>query len=662
MKKPNSKSIILFLLLFMASLSSIPMFQSENSSVRSDSGIILKIKAAPISINGNADLQNESTSGNGTLSNPYIIEDLAIDVSALTISAIEIRNTDAYFTIRNCTLLGNDWESTVELHNVTHGKLTNNTLTGIFNLAGFFFNNSMSNSVSKNNISHYGVGIWLWDNANNTLIVNNTMNSCNTGVGIRYSANNTVINNTNLGDLWYDQMGIPSQAGLYGYYSNNNTYIDNHVTGTYSTHSSVQLDYSYDERIINNIFENNWNDDMDNAYGILIYNCNRILMHNNTIRNQRDLGGGMGGISRGIWLYESSNCNMTSNILNDTGDYGIHLETSYTNRIINNKIHHLTDLVGGGTRGIYFDQSSNNYVTYNIINDTGDYGVYLANSDNNQINWNLIYNYSTDIYETGGSTGNNNDSNDYHPYPILTNAGLSPLTGNITSDFNFTITYTDLGNIAPTFIRVVIDGASNPMSIRNSSDFDFTDGVEFIYSTSLSYGSHEYHFEASNGSDVERVLRIGESSGPTILNAPPSLSNGTVSPSAGNESTTWFTFTVEYLDIDNDQPTYVRVYINSTPYDMGQLVLDTNYTDGCVYNYTTNLTAGNYTYYFTTYDGTYPAIDPDPGVYQGPTVEEEEEPPTPSDDGIPAFDLLFVNLALVVAVAFYVLKKREHHF
>ena len=65
----------------------------------------------PISIDGNAELaifiSNEGLSGDGTLGNPYIIEDFTINANSN--NGIEISNTDAYITIQNCSVPGIIW-------------------------------------------------------------------------------------------------------------------------------------------------------------------------------------------------------------------------------------------------------------------------------------------------------------------------------------------------------------------------------------------------------------------------------------------------------------------------------------------------------------------------------------------------------------------------
>ncbi len=87
----------------------------------------------------------------------------------------------------------------------------------------------------------------------------------------------------------------------------------------------------------------------------------------------------------------------------------------------------------------------------------------------------------------------------------------------------------------------------------------------------------------------------------------PSLSMGSVSPSRGNENTE-FVFSVNYTDQDNNKPKNMDVIINGTLYEMEkQNPSDKVYTDGCLYEYSTNLTLApyNYTYYFECFDGEY---------------------------------------------------------
>jgi len=87
----------------------------------------------------------------------------------------------------------------------------------------------------------------------------------------------------------------------------------------------------------------------------------------------------------------------------------------------------------------------------------------------------------------------------------------------------------------------------------------------------------------------------------------PILSKESASPKIGYQDTQ-INFEVTYLDTDNNPPSDINVVINGTSYMMNkQDLADSNYIDGCVYEYITYLKSGNnnYTYYFECNDGEY---------------------------------------------------------
>ena len=61
----------------------------------------MQTASSPITVNGNAQFQSVSSSGNGTKSNPYIINNLLITSVDSNGDSIDIQNTDAYFIIEN---------------------------------------------------------------------------------------------------------------------------------------------------------------------------------------------------------------------------------------------------------------------------------------------------------------------------------------------------------------------------------------------------------------------------------------------------------------------------------------------------------------------------------------------------------------------------------
>lgn len=129
--------------------------------------------------------------------------------------------------------------------------------------------------------------------------------------------------------------------------------------------------------------------------------CN---ISNNIIRNNYE----------GIRITNSSNNNISRNIINRNSNIGIVFYDSKNNVILNNtfknnkkaiylgtwssynfiSINNLTNY----TYGIQLDYSFNNIITKNIIRN-GDYGTYLAYSKNNNISKNYIeYNKQSGIY------------------------------------------------------------------------------------------------------------------------------------------------------------------------------------------------------------------------------------------------------------------------
>jgi hypothetical protein len=100
--------------------------------------------------------------------------------------------------------------------------------------------------------------------------------------------------------------------------------------------------------------------------------------------------------------------------------------------------------------------------------------------------------------------------------PALSSGSVDPLLGDNSTAFTYTVTYTDADNQAPQSIIVFIDENPKIMSKEDPEDSDFTDGCVYNYETVLSAGINEYHFEASDGTDLVRLPLVGEYSGPRV--------------------------------------------------------------------------------------------------------------------------------------------------
>lgn len=115
----------------------------------------------PISITSNAAFIGVASSGNGTVDDPYIIENLSITNN--TANLIYIENTTAYFEIRNCLLNGTDGSyDGIVLNNTDYGNLSTND---IFRCNyGIHLNSSDHNTILNNTVHGNALdGIFLHD-------------------------------------------------------------------------------------------------------------------------------------------------------------------------------------------------------------------------------------------------------------------------------------------------------------------------------------------------------------------------------------------------------------------------------------------------------------------------------------------------------------------
>ena len=100
--------------------------------------------------------------GNGTYSEPYVIEDLVIDGEGSG-SCIWIENSDVYFKIENCKFYnsGGSMTSGIRLDNTNNGFLIDNDCSS--NNGGIRLINSDNNTISGNTvINNEGIGLYLF--------------------------------------------------------------------------------------------------------------------------------------------------------------------------------------------------------------------------------------------------------------------------------------------------------------------------------------------------------------------------------------------------------------------------------------------------------------------------------------------------------------------
>jgi len=110
--------------------------------------------------------------GNGTYSEPYIIEDLEIDVEGSG-NCILIENSDVYFKIENCTVYNSGpsyHNAGIRLSNVNNSLIISNNCSS--NYYGIYLLECNNNTISGNNATNNGRGIYL-SGSNNTHVSRN---------------------------------------------------------------------------------------------------------------------------------------------------------------------------------------------------------------------------------------------------------------------------------------------------------------------------------------------------------------------------------------------------------------------------------------------------------------------------------------------------------
>lgn len=321
----------------------------------------------PIYIDGNTDFTpaNGITSGLGTASNPYIIENWQI-----VAGGVEIRNTDAHFIIQNVHAYGRGYAG-IHLDNVKNGKILNNAI-----------------------INDYTYGIFLYLSSNN-LIENNLIKNSVEGIWLDYSWNSVLRGNIFLNNRY--SFGVQGWDLSHFYHDIDiSNFIDGKpihyiVEGKHLTFDGSVTEVGYLGLIAcENIQVRNLNIS-NNKEGILLAWTSGSEISDSVFLNN----------DQGIKLFNSSNNSIIKNTTRNNSSEGIAFSGGSSNNLIENNL--IRNNLGGGIS--FYRHSSNNVIVSNFI-ENNQYGIELIGSSYNSIVNNTVENNRRGIYLIFSSDGN----------------------------------------------------------------------------------------------------------------------------------------------------------------------------------------------------------------------------------------------------------------
>ncbi|MHA2252789.1 MAG: right-handed parallel beta-helix repeat-containing protein, partial [Candidatus Kariarchaeaceae archaeon] len=312
----------------------------------------------------------EGWTGDGSQGSPFFIE--GYDLSNST-NAIEIKDTDVFFTITGNLLQGTDypWYG-ISLSNVSNGNITQNTIK--LYKVGIFMYKAKNITISDNTITSNRLsGLWIKSSENN-VISGNQVSGNSVGYGDTYggaevcgiylldSNDNTISSNTIQNNKW-DGLNLPRS-------SNNiisNNIISNHLTTGIDMSSELGQDNFLPTTGSNNIISHNLI--YLNTFGIFFRGSNNVISDNSIYENTI-------GIYLGVYNYRPVKTNPDTYTVKATN-------TEIENNIVNNN-----------TVGILLENSEDADLDNNSIYFNSAFGVILnvSSSDNSIVNNDFVAN------------------------------------------------------------------------------------------------------------------------------------------------------------------------------------------------------------------------------------------------------------------------------
>lgn len=403
---------------------------TENSSISNCENVTVwqLLPPAFIMIGNNLDFEDYTSQGNGSVGNPFILENFVINASSSNMNGISIQDTNSHFILMNCTVTEASSlfpRAGIRLFNVTNGKILNDTVNS--NYIGIWLESSDKITLTNNTIKDNYIGISL-ESSSNITISNNTIDDNDyNGIWLELSSNNTLSNNTirNYKDSQTNGIWLTSSGNNRVY--NNKFHKDGIRLGGTSISDFIQ------EITADNMIDNRPIYYYKHQMGLSIpLNASQVILVNCSLFNVTNCNVSSG--SAGVSLFFSNNNTISNNTANNNTWEGIYLQESSNNSLFNNTVN-----FNGWTGIILRDYCDHN----KIINNTAENnfnGVYLDffsdwnTLTNNSANNNTYYGIGLDLFLSNNRLDQNTANN--NSYGIYMDACDNHTLTNNTANFN----------------------------------------------------------------------------------------------------------------------------------------------------------------------------------------------------------------------------------
>jgi hypothetical protein len=131
------------------------------------------------------------------------------------------------------------------------------------------------------------------------------------------------------------------------------------------------------------------------------------------------------------------------------------------------------------------------------------------------------------VWNDGNNTdGSGNDGDICYKWKTISSLYLkspmvTPIAGNTSTEFNFTVIYNQLNDTPPTGMKVIIDGIEHSMLEYDPIDTNYNNGKKYYFKVkNLNIGPHTYQFNASDGVNYTNSRLVGY---PFVVNTFPQI-------------------------------------------------------------------------------------------------------------------------------------------